>query len=153
MATEKFWVNFKPQVISHVVTKILLLEAWLLIKPFLTNLNPLRVLNKTKNRIIADKASLAGSFFSRARGLLGQKSINSTQALIITRCNSIHMFFMQFPIDAIFVNQEGIVVGLVENIKPNRMSKIFWKASYVVELKAGAIRETGTQINDEIVLD
>ena len=113
----------------------------------------MRVLNKTKNIIIAQKAQMADSFLSRAKGLLGRKSIEPDQALVITRCNSIHMFFMQFAIDAIFVNAQGCVVGLVENIKPNRMSKIFWNASFVVELKAGVIKNTNTQISDQILLD
>ncbi|MCA9398623.1 MAG: DUF192 domain-containing protein, partial [Candidatus Omnitrophica bacterium] len=63
---------------------------------------------------------------------------------------SIHMFFMRFAIDAVFVDKNDHVVGLVENIKPWRLSPIFFKASYVIELPAGTIQETGTSKNDKI---
>ncbi len=113
----------------------------------------MRVLNKTKNRIISSKAVLADSFFTRAKGLLGRTHLAVNEALIITRCQSIHMFFMKFSIDAVFVDRNNRVVGLVQRIKPNQLSPIFFKAMYVIELREGAIKDTNTQMGDEISLD
>ena len=113
----------------------------------------MRVLNKTQNRVIASKAVLADSFFTRAKGLLGRTSLSSDEALVITHCNSIHMFFMKFAIDAIFVDKTHHVVGLLEGIKPNQLSPVFFKSIYVVELKEGKIQESGTKLGDEILWD
>ncbi|MEI8013139.1 MAG: DUF192 domain-containing protein, partial [Candidatus Omnitrophota bacterium] len=64
--------------------------------------------------------------------------------------NSIHMFFMSFAIDAVFIDKCGIVVGLVEEIKPNQMSPVFWKANSVIELPLGTIMQTETCLGDKI---
>ena len=61
------------------------------------------------------------------------------------------MFFMKFTIDAVFVDNNKIVVGLAEGIKPFEMSPVFFKARDVIEVPAGKIRETKTQIGDQIV--
>ena len=100
--------------------------------------------------MLAESAALADTAFSRLKGLLGRRGIAAHEAMIITHCRSIHMFFMKFAIDAVFVNKRGVVVGLVENIKPFRMSPYFFSSSYVIELPVGKIRETRTRAGDEI---
>lgn len=108
------------------------------------------IFNVSKNVMIANQAVIADTFLSRMIGLLKYKRLANNEALVITRCNSIHMFFMKFPIDVIFINRSNKVVGLVENIKPNRMSKIFWDASSAIELPIGAIAVSKTEIGDNI---
>ena len=63
------------------------------------------------------------------------------------------MFFMRFPIDVVFINEQNRVVGLVENIKPFQMSPLFWKADRAVELSASAIARSNTKIGDFLVLE
>jgi hypothetical protein len=63
------------------------------------------------------------------------------------------MFFMRFPIDVIFVDKNNRVVGLVAAIQPYRLSPIFWKASYAIELKTGAIQASLTGVGDIIRLE
>src|SRR3989338_6279649 len=65
--------------------------------------NFMRIINKTKNTVIAEQAAMADTVLSLLKGLLGRDSINPGEALIITQCRSIHMFFMKFGIDVIFV--------------------------------------------------
>ena len=72
------------------------------------------------------------------------------EALIITRCQSIHMLFMRFAIDVIFADDDNKVVGLVENIKPFQWSPIFFKASYAIEGNVGMIKTTQTTLGDWI---
>ena len=60
------------------------------------------------------------------------------------------MFFMRFAIDAVFVDKKEIVVGLVERIKPFRMSRIFYKANYVIELTEGVIAAKKIAIGDRL---
>ncbi len=110
------------------------------------------VRNLTKNIILARRAIIADTFLSRMKGLLGKPPLQEDEALIITRCRSIHMFFMRYAIDAIFVGRENLVVGLVENIMPFRLSPVFWKAQFVVELMAGTISATKTSVGDGLEL-
>ena len=116
------------------------------------NQNILRIANKTKNTIISRNARVADTFLPRLIGLLTRESLLLDEALLITRCQSIHMFFMRFAIDAIFVDYNDRVVGLVENIKPFQLSPIFFKASYVIEAATGTIAKTKTSVGDEVEL-
>jgi uncharacterized membrane protein (UPF0127 family) len=108
------------------------------------------IINTTKDTVIAHKGSIADTFFSRMIGLLNRDSLLPDEALIITRCQSIHMFFMRFPIDAIFVDRHARVVGILEHIKPFFLSRIFFRSSYVIELPAGAIVQNKTSLGDKI---
>lgn len=108
------------------------------------------ILNTTKNTVIAQKGVLAGTFFSRMIGLLNRPSLLPGEALVITRCQSIHMLFMRFPIDAIFVDKNNYVVGLVESLLPFRFSRIFLKASRVIEVPSGTIVQSSTALGDKI---
>lgn len=112
----------------------------------------MKVLNHTKGIHIATDVKLADSFLSRFIGLLNRSSLNENEGLLITRCNSIHMFFMRFPIDVIFLDKQHTVVGLVDNIQPFRTSPFFLKASFGLELKSGTIQKTHTQIGDQLML-
>lgn len=110
----------------------------------------MKIFNRTKKAFLAETAEKADTAFSRIKGLLGRKEISSGYALIITHCRSIHMFFMRFAIDAVFVDRKDQVIGLVENIQPFQMSPYFFRSSYVIELPPGLIRKTGTQKGDQL---
>lgn len=110
----------------------------------------MRIINHTQNSLIADQVRIADNFLSRLVGLLDRKEIQAGEALIITNCQQIHMFFMKFSIDVIFIDQRNIVVGLVENIAPFAMSPIFFQAHRSIELPPGAIAQTRTSLGDAI---
>jgi len=110
----------------------------------------MRIINKTKNTVIAEQAAMADTVLSRLKGLLGRDSINPGEALIITQCRSIHMFFMKFGIDVIFVDKRNRAVGTVKRIKPFLMSPYFWQAVSAIELPEGVIERTKTAVGDEL---
>ena len=58
------------------------------------------------------------------------------------------MFFMKYPIDAVFVDGEGRVTKIVPNLKPWRV--VWWArgAKDCLELPAGTAAETGIQVGD-----
>jgi len=111
------------------------------------------IFNQTKNTIIAKQAAMADTFRARLVGLLNRESIDDNEALIITQCQSIHMFFMRFAIDAIFVDKNNSVVGLVNNIQPGHLSPFFPRSSYCIETAVGAIQKSDTSIGDTIKLE
>jgi hypothetical protein len=84
------------------------------------------------------------------KGLLGLKSLENGAALVIKPCNSIHTFFMHFPIDVLFVDKDKKVIKAVSNILPFRVSPIFIKSHLVVELPAGVIKFTSTSAGDQL---
>lgn len=100
--------------------------------------------------VLADKAVLADSSGARMKGLLGRSSLLPGEGLLITHCNSIHMFFMKFSIDVVFMDHNNIVVGLVQNIPPFALSPIFWKAKKALELPAGVILKTRVCLGHQI---
>lgn len=109
--------------------------------------------NQTKNQIIVDRLVRADTFFTRMTGLLNRHSLNENEGLLITQCRSIHMLFMRFAIDVVFVDRNHVVVGLVKNIKPFQLSPIFWRASYAVELPSGSIDRQHIDLGDILAVE
>jgi len=108
------------------------------------------ILNLTRNTTIASHVAIAQNPWARMKGLIGVEDLPLGEALIITRCQSIHMFFMKFPIDVIFCDRHNKVIGLCERIKPFCLSPVFFKASYAIELPSGTIAVSKTQIGDQV---
>jgi uncharacterized membrane protein (UPF0127 family) len=108
------------------------------------------IVNLTRECPIASHVEIARNPWQRMKGLLGASHFPRGEALIITHCQSVHMFFMKFPIDVIFCDRQDKVIGLCPNIKPGCLSPIFFKASYAIELPSGSIAASKTQVGDQI---
>jgi uncharacterized membrane protein (UPF0127 family) len=54
------------------------------------------------------------------RGLLGRSELPVGEGLLLKPCGSVHMFFMRFPIDVVFLDRELTVVGVVPELRPWR---------------------------------
>jgi uncharacterized membrane protein (UPF0127 family) len=108
------------------------------------------IVNVTRSTSIASHVEIASNSWQRMKGLLGITNFPQGEALIITHCQSIHMFFMKFPIDVVFCDRQDKVVGLCSNIKPFSLSPIFFKASYAIELPSGSVAASKTQVGDQI---
>jgi uncharacterized membrane protein (UPF0127 family) len=88
------------------------------------------------------KVRKTSSMLERMRGLLFAPVLASNEGLWIEPCNSIHTFFMRFPIDVVFLDQSGTVVKVVENIPAWRLAGSFGAVA-VIELLAGVARSLG----------
>lgn len=108
--------------------------------------------NQTRDRVLASDLRIADRFLTRLRGLLFQAPLQGGQGLFIKPCRQIHMFWMSYPIDVLFVDEQNQVVGAVERIAPNRVSPYFASASGAFELPAGLIGESGTAVGDALHL-
>lgn len=108
--------------------------------------------NMTKNSILADDLSSADNFFKRFMGLMFKKDLPFGKGLHITPCNSIHMCFMNFPLDIIFLNKNLEIVAIIEGIKPWKLSNIVSNANSVLELSAGTIAKTSSTVGDKIII-
>ena len=74
-------------------------------------------------------------------GLMGRRRLEPGQGLWIEPCNSIHMFFMRFAIDVVFLDREGRVKRVLLKLKPWRVSPIVFGSRTVVELPAGTLND------------
>ncbi len=112
----------------------------------------MQIINKSKGASLATEAIIANTPLSRLKGLLGRRGLKKDEALIIKPCNSIHTFFMRFPIDVLFIDRENKVIKALSAIKPFRLSGIYINASFAIELPSGVILESLTSEGDEIAI-
>jgi uncharacterized membrane protein (UPF0127 family) len=107
---------------------------------------------------LADRVSVAASFGARSRGLIGRHGLAEGEALYLPT-SSIHMLFMRFPIDALFLGPAGAdggraVVALRECLRPWRGIVLPVRgAEGVVELPAGSLRRHGLSVGDQLRLE
>ncbi|MBK7838156.1 MAG: DUF192 domain-containing protein [Candidatus Obscuribacter sp.] len=109
-----------------------------------------RINNATKDSVLAERAKVARSFFTRLKGLLGTESLAPGSGLWIEPCAAIHMFGMRYAIDAVFVDKHNVVVGFCIEIPPGAVSPNFKGARSCIELSSGSIICSGTQVGDTI---
>ncbi len=104
----------------------------------------------SQNLILAADLQIADRMWSRMKGLLGTAQLQPQEALWIHRCNSIHTFFMRYPIDCVFLDSEMNVKALVSDVQPGRMLMPIWGAQSVVEMKAGQISKLGLRSGEQL---
>jgi uncharacterized membrane protein (UPF0127 family) len=114
--------------------------------------SPTLIENITRGTVIANCAEVARSLLARGRGLMGRTVLPAGYGLILVPESSIHMFFMRVPIDVLFVDRQHRVIGLREALPPwHPFAGVApWRGHYVVELPAGAIRASRTEVGDEL---
>ncbi|MEM1158742.1 MAG: DUF192 domain-containing protein [Verrucomicrobiota bacterium] len=100
-------------------------------------------------QILAD-CRYSGSPLFRMKGLLGRSGLASKEAIWLKPCSQIHMFFMQFPIDAIFLDRVNQVVHIHHSIAPWKVSKWVRRSHSVLECAAGTAAHFGLNIGDPL---
>jgi hypothetical protein len=108
-----------------------------------------KIFNKTKGTYVALNGREAVTFFERLLGLMFRASIGKDEALIFHNVNSIHMLFMRFPIDVLYLNKDNQVLKVKHSLKPWRMSSCI-RAKATIELPANKARETATDTGDTL---
>ena len=113
----------------------------------------MKAINSSRDVVVALKVQHAVSLWARSRGLLGRKTLEPGEGLLIDPCSGIHTWGMAFPIDAAFLSRDGSIVQIARKIGPWRMSRYVFKARTVLELPAGTLEETGTRVGDKLVFE
>ena len=101
-------------------------------------------------RTIPYQLKRADRFTSRLKGLMFKKIPLQNEGLWLIPCNSIHMFFMKFPIDVVFLDREQKVIKIVQHLKPWKLIPPVKEAYSVIELPSGAIELLGIRENQII---
>jgi uncharacterized membrane protein (UPF0127 family) len=108
--------------------------------------------NSTRKTYLATDLLIARTHWSRFRGLMATNPSRFArgQGLWINPSHGIHTFAMRFPIDAVYLDRDRIVVHIEEALKPWRMAAISIHAASVLELPAGTIHDSQTALGDQV---
>ena len=108
--------------------------------------------NLTKKNAISRHVKVCDDILSKSIGLMF--SLKQKNSLIFKfdeeQIISLHMLFVFYPIDVLFLNKNRIVVDKKENFRPFSFYSSKEKAMYVIELPNGVIKKTKTEIGDKI---
>ena len=118
----------------------------------------LRAQNLTRSATLGDRIEVAADFWGKFMGLMGRPTIGEGEGLWLPGANGIHMMFMRFPIDAVFMGPERDGERVVLAVRP---SLPVWRgivplirgAQGCLELPVGAIERSGTRVGDRVVLE
>ncbi len=107
------------------------------------------VLDIARGTCLIPRAWLAASAWERMRGLLGRPPLQADEALWIEPCRLVHTFGMRYPLDLAFVDRSGRVCKIDRDVPPGRLAGSV-AARSTLELKAGALTDTGLRVGDRI---
>ncbi len=108
------------------------------------------LINLTKKTWLATKVRKADNILTRMIGLLKRKKLGPEEALWLVPGKGIHTIGMKFAIDVIFLDRDKKVVSVVADLVPYRSTGIVFKAHSCVELPAGTIKKSHTEIGDQL---
>jgi uncharacterized protein len=114
--------------------------------------------NLTRSTVLAADLEVAAGLWDKFMGLMGRASLGAGAGLWLPESNGIHMMFMRFPIDAVFVGGAGAdgsrpVLSLHRSLPTWRgLVPLVRGAKGVLELPAGTIDATGTSVGDQVVI-
>ena len=116
----------------------------------------LQARNETRNTVLASEVEVASSLWTRFMGLMGRRALPADHALWLTGTNGIHMFFMRFAIDAVFLGKpraDGAqpVLSVHRRLRAwTGVVPLVRGAAGVLELPVGAIDASGTTVGDSL---
>lgn len=110
----------------------------------------LTVRNLTRQTVLATSLEVANTGPKRSKGLLGRDGLDTGGGLWIIPCESVHTFFMRFPIDLVYLDRRNRVRKVRSAVGPWKVSACL-SARSIIELPAGVVVESQTQKGD--VLD
>jgi uncharacterized membrane protein (UPF0127 family) len=105
-----------------------------------------------RGTVVCERCEIPESSFGRARGLLGRDGLEPGGGMLIDRAGSVHMFFMRFPIDVVFLARDRTVVSIRHRLAPWRAAGAR-RAVAALELPAGRAAEAGVEEGDVLVFE
>ena len=100
------------------------------------------------NKIICENVLFANTVIKRLVGLLGRKSFNDIDGLLLSPCSQIHSIGMKFEFDALYLDNTYRIVALYEKIGKNRILPYNISVKTVLELPSGSIAKKNLEIGD-----
>lgn len=111
--------------------------------------------NIPKNKILAKNIKICGSVFSKTKGLMFSKKIYD-KAFIFAFSKekrwSVHMLFVFFPIDVLWLDKNNNIIDMAKNLKPFcPLCRPKKQAKYIIELPDNVINNSKTEIGDKVI--
>ena len=106
-------------------------------------------LTRDDGSVVCEQCVIADRMFPRMKGLLGKRSLESGEGMLIRPAPSVHTFFMRFAMDAVFLSRDGEVLKVAADVKPWR-TRSCRRAYAVLELAAGEAGRRGIAVGDRI---
>ena len=94
---------------------------------------------------------IADTFWKRFCGLMLRKELPEGCGLYLAPCSSIHMCFMRFAIDAVFVDKVFTIQKIATHVRPWIGVSLCLHAHGVIELPDGAAEEYGMKVGQRLV--
>lgn len=108
------------------------------------------MLNRTRGTLLGTRIGLADRIWQRARGYLARAEPRLGEGLLLVPCRSVHMMGMRFALDIVFLDRAGIVTAAYPRLEPGARTAAERTAMYTLELPAGTIELTGTEVGDQL---
>jgi uncharacterized membrane protein (UPF0127 family) len=106
-------------------------------------------LRREDGRVVCESVVVADNLPRRMRGLLGKKSLPPGEGIALRPAWSIHTAYMRFPIDAVFLDQDQVVIRIDERLRPFNTASCRG-AREVVELSAGECARRELSVGDRV---
>src|SRR5437016_3787959 len=110
----------------------------------------LRAVNSTRGTVIGESIRIAESGLTRIVGLLGERDLQPGDGLLIVPSQGVHTVGMLFAIDIVVLDGEWNVIAVRRELRPFRITRVFWKAAAVLELRSGAVDSSRTVVGDAL---
>lgn len=114
------------------------------------------IFNRAKNRVLTNRHRICDTVFSQAKGLMFSTRIRDFGLffpLARERKEAVHMFFVFYPIDILFLDPARRVVDMKSNFKPFTAYIPKKRCMFIVELPVGTIKKSNTTLGDVISLE
>lgn len=95
---------------------------------------------------------IADSYFTRFAGLMFRQKMSAATGLLLAPCNSVHMCFMRFAIDVVYLDKEYNVIKVVKHLSPWIGLSMCHQAWAVLEMTAGEADKCGLQVGRSLIL-
>ena len=120
----------------------------------------MKLLRTPDQTCIVERLQSAESYFTRLKGLIGKKEFKNGEGLLFPRCNSIHMWMMSIPIDAVFLKSQKdssvsqwVVTSIHRELKPWKLLPVMdSSADDVLELPAGTASAISLKVGEVLCI-
>src|SRR5579862_6170180 len=109
-----------------------------------------RAVNNTRGTLVGESIRVAETGLTRIVGLLGERELLPGDGLLIVPSQGVHTLGMLFAIDVLVLDDAWNVIAIRRNLRPFRMTRVFWKAAAVLELRSGALDSSRTLVGDAL---
>jgi len=112
-----------------------------------------RAIHERSGKVLAEDLETPRTMFGRGLGLMFRRELALGRGMWIVPCNGIHMMFMNFPIDAVFLDTGNRVKNVYRKLPAWWGIVPFeWGAHSVLELPPDSTAGIDLQRGDQIVI-